>query len=187
MPHRRRTQMVHWHSPGGASVQSTKCMLRWAHPSPPSNWHLGRFSQFRPTDHPTRSVTIGHIYVRSTAMQPNNNEINNEKFCTQFCVLLLLRCFKLASPLRCYDRPDESLSSNVSRLTQGWPSSNRMEHFQKSKLCRGRLASSRGFENAFGNGLSCYTVKLFSSCDIRHWTVVTLGYKQNKLTMIKMI
>jgi len=27
----------------------------------------------RQTDHATRSVTIGRIYVRSTAMQPNNN------------------------------------------------------------------------------------------------------------------
>jgi len=27
----------------------------------------------RPTDHATRSVRIGRIYVRSTAMQPNNN------------------------------------------------------------------------------------------------------------------
>ena len=124
----------------------------------------------RQTKHATRSVAIGHIYVRSTAMHPNNNEINNEKFCTQFCVLMLLRCFKLASPLHCYDWPDQSLSSNVSRLTQGWPSSNRMEHFQKSKLSRGRLASSRGFENAFGNGLSCCTVKLFSA--------VTLGTGQ---------
>jgi len=26
----------------------------------------------RPTDHATRSVTIGRIYVRSTAMWPNN-------------------------------------------------------------------------------------------------------------------
>jgi len=26
----------------------------------------------RPTDQATRSVTIGHIYVCSTAMQPNN-------------------------------------------------------------------------------------------------------------------
>jgi len=30
----------------------------------------------RPTDHATRSVRIGHIYVRSTAMRPNNNELN---------------------------------------------------------------------------------------------------------------
>jgi len=28
----------------------------------------------RPTDHTTRSVRIGRIYVRSTAMQPNNNK-----------------------------------------------------------------------------------------------------------------
>jgi len=27
----------------------------------------------RPTDHATRSLTIDRIYVRSTAMRPNNN------------------------------------------------------------------------------------------------------------------
>jgi len=46
--------------------------------------HLGRFSRFawltsvtdrqtdRPTDHATRSVTIGRIYVRGTAMRPKS-------------------------------------------------------------------------------------------------------------------
>jgi len=29
----------------------------------------------RPTDHATWSVRIGHIYVRSTAMQPNNSRL----------------------------------------------------------------------------------------------------------------
>ena len=36
----------------------------------------------KPTDHATRSVRIGGIYVGSTAMQPNNdnvNVINNNK------------------------------------------------------------------------------------------------------------
>jgi len=56
--------------------------------SPNPNRHLDRFSPFRgahytvtdrPTDRPryTRCVTIGRIYVRSTAMQPNNNLIYN--------------------------------------------------------------------------------------------------------------
>jgi len=31
-------------------------------------WHTNG-----PTDHTTRSITIGHIYVCSTAMRPNNN------------------------------------------------------------------------------------------------------------------
>jgi len=31
----------------------------------------------RPTDHATRSVRIGRIYVRSTVMRPNNNNNNN--------------------------------------------------------------------------------------------------------------
>jgi len=34
----------------------------------------------RPTDHATRSVTIGHIYVRSTAMRPNNNYTEKQSY-----------------------------------------------------------------------------------------------------------
>ena len=56
----------------------------WANQSPQPKQHLNRFSHFcrahycdrqtgRQTDHATRSVTIGHIYVCSTAMWPNNN------------------------------------------------------------------------------------------------------------------
>ena len=56
-------------------------MVPWAHPSPQPKRHLDRFSSFaeltnsvtdRPTDHSTQSVTIGRIYVCSTAMRPNN-------------------------------------------------------------------------------------------------------------------
>ena len=59
-------------------------MVSWVHTSPQPKWHLNRFSSFaglitvtdrptiRPTDHTTQSVTIGGIYVRSTAMQPKN-------------------------------------------------------------------------------------------------------------------
>ena len=61
-------------------------MLIWAHPSPHPKRHLDRFSRFcrahdrdrqtdRQTDHVTRSVTIGRIYVSSTAMRPNNNVV----------------------------------------------------------------------------------------------------------------
>jgi len=63
-------------------------MVPWAHPSPQPKWHLNRFSRFcrahycdwptnRPTDHDTRSVTLGRIYKHSTAMQPNNTIIYN--------------------------------------------------------------------------------------------------------------
>ena len=31
----------------------------------------------RPTDHATRSVTIGRIYVRNTSMRPNNASDKN--------------------------------------------------------------------------------------------------------------
>jgi len=59
-------------------------MLPWAHPGPHPKRHLDRFSRFRrahdcdrptdrPTDYATPSVTIGRIYVRTTAMRPNNN------------------------------------------------------------------------------------------------------------------
>jgi len=30
----------------------------------------------RPTDNATRSVTIGYVYLRSSAMRPNNNNNN---------------------------------------------------------------------------------------------------------------
>jgi len=52
-------------------------MVPWAHPNPQPKRHLDRCGHFwrahqcdRPTDHATRSVTIGRIYVRSTAMPP---------------------------------------------------------------------------------------------------------------------
>jgi len=55
-------------------------MLPWAQPSLQPKQHLGQFSGFcrahdgdRQTDHATPSVTIGRIYLRSTAMWPNNN------------------------------------------------------------------------------------------------------------------
>jgi len=55
-------------------------MIPWAHPSPQPKRHLDRFSHFaglttvtdRRTDRDARSLTIGRIYVRSTAMRPNN-------------------------------------------------------------------------------------------------------------------
>jgi len=55
-------------------------MIPWAHPSPQPKRHLDRFSHFaglttvtdRQTDRDARSVTTGRIYVRSTAMRPNN-------------------------------------------------------------------------------------------------------------------
>ena len=57
-------------------------------PEPSTQRHLDRFSRFcrtdysdRPTDRPidrtTRYVTIGRIYVRSTAMRPNNTAGRN--------------------------------------------------------------------------------------------------------------
>jgi len=43
-------------------------MVPWVHPTPQLKWHLDRFNRFcrahycdRPTDHATRSVTIGRI------------------------------------------------------------------------------------------------------------------------------
>jgi len=60
-----------------------------AHPSPQPKQHLDWFSHFcrahdhdRPTDqqtdHVTPSITVGCMYVRSTAMQPNNNDDDND-------------------------------------------------------------------------------------------------------------
>jgi len=66
-------------------------MADWANPSPQPKQHLDRFSRFcrahycdrltdRQTDRPryTRSVTIGGIYVRSTAMRPNNDDDDDD-------------------------------------------------------------------------------------------------------------
>jgi len=47
-------------------------MVPWSHPSPQPKRHLDQLSHFcrltfvtdRPTDHPTRSVTIGRLYLR---------------------------------------------------------------------------------------------------------------------------
>jgi len=62
----------------------TTIHVPWAHPGPQPKRHLDRFSRFcrahycdrlpdRPTDHATRSVTIGRIGVcMRTARQPNN-------------------------------------------------------------------------------------------------------------------
>jgi len=65
-------------------------MVPWAHTSPELEFHLDWFSHFagltavtdrqsesdRPRDHATRSVRVGLIYVRSTAMQSVNNKKN---------------------------------------------------------------------------------------------------------------
>ena len=64
-------------------------MVPRAHPSPQPKRHLDRCSHFagitsvtdRLTDHTTRSVTIGHIYVRNTATRPKKTaaeECRNE-------------------------------------------------------------------------------------------------------------
>ena len=48
----------------------------WAQRSHQPKRHLDRFSRFAGltsvTDHATRWLTVGRIYVRSTAMRPNN-------------------------------------------------------------------------------------------------------------------
>jgi len=61
-------------------------VVPWARPSPQPKGHLDRFSHFLlgsrswqtdgPTEH-TTSVTIGRIYIQSTAMWPNNTKGNN--------------------------------------------------------------------------------------------------------------
>jgi len=65
------------HSRGGIWT-TIQYMVPWAQPSPQPKWHLNRFSRFaglttvtdQQTDHTTRLVTIGRIYVCSTAMWP---------------------------------------------------------------------------------------------------------------------
>jgi len=55
-------------------------MVLWANQSPKPKWHLSRFSGLctaqncnRPTYHATQSVTIGCIYVHSTAMRHDDD------------------------------------------------------------------------------------------------------------------
>jgi len=45
----------------------------------------------RPTDHGTWSVTIGNIYVRSTAMRPNNNNTHANIYGTVVMTLVNVR------------------------------------------------------------------------------------------------
>jgi len=59
-------------------------MVPWVIPSPQSKQDLIRLSSFcrahycdRLADHATRSLTVGRIYVRSMAMQPNNGNITH--------------------------------------------------------------------------------------------------------------
>jgi len=55
---------------------------------------------YRPTDHATRSVTIGYIYVRSTAMRPsnNNNKSNNNNNHHHHYYVKVYRDGKYSSP-----------------------------------------------------------------------------------------
>jgi len=41
---------------------------------------------YRPTDHTTRSETIGRIYVRSTAMRPNKYKVQTFEMCKNSAV-----------------------------------------------------------------------------------------------------
>jgi len=59
------------------------CMVLWTHQSSQPKWHLDRFTHFfagltsvtdRQTSHGIQFVTIGRIYVRSTAIQPENHK-----------------------------------------------------------------------------------------------------------------
>ena len=73
---------------------NTQYMVPWAHPSPqPNGISIGAavFAGLtsvtdRRTDHTTRSVTIGRIYLRSTVMWPNN--INKKNLTAEFCTFI---------------------------------------------------------------------------------------------------
>ena len=73
----------------GPPFSPENCPFMWGskpHRSPHPKWHLERFSRFtgltivtdrqtdRQTDDDRSSVTIGRIYVRSTAMRRSNNK-----------------------------------------------------------------------------------------------------------------
>jgi len=67
-------------------------MVPWTHPSPQHKRHLDRCSRSaghstvtdRPTNHATRTVTIGRIYVRSIAMRPKRFESNYYRLSDSF-------------------------------------------------------------------------------------------------------
>ena len=82
-------QTVLSYSPGGAMrahwrhlANTIELVLPWAHPSLQPKGYLDRFNRFagltsvtdRQTDHATRSVSVGRICVRSTAVRPKNTE-----------------------------------------------------------------------------------------------------------------
>jgi len=69
----RPTQVL---NPNGTAARSVQPFLQGS-----LVWHRPTDRQIqrqtdRPTDHATRSVTIGRIYVGSTAMRPNNSPFN---------------------------------------------------------------------------------------------------------------
>jgi len=90
--HRRRTWTVQSYSPGFATAHNHLIMSPWAHPSPHPKQHIDRFSRLcrahdrdRQTDrqndissvHTTPSVTVGRVYVSTTAMRHNNSTRHN--------------------------------------------------------------------------------------------------------------
>jgi len=74
-------------------------MIPCVHRSPKPKRYLDQFSRFcrahwcdRPTDHATRSVTIGRIYVRSTGDAVSNNKLTLFTQEAESYVSILLKC-----------------------------------------------------------------------------------------------
>jgi len=67
-------------APSHGDVDAHLITLSWAHPSPQTKQHLNRYCRGGTvtdgaTDHATWSVTIGHIYIHSTAKWLNNDKL----------------------------------------------------------------------------------------------------------------
>ena len=102
----------------GRPLPPQNCPLSWvdldphpkhgslAYSSPQPKWHLDWFSRFcrahycdRLSDHTTWSVTIGHIYVCSTAMRPNDKSLRGTN---QIVICSLLQPNVEAQHLYCW-------------------------------------------------------------------------------------
>jgi len=74
------------HNSLGPSESSTQTTSRSLQPFLHGSLQTDRRQTDRQTDHAPRSVTIGRIYVRSTAMRPNNNRCMNTYNNTNTCM-----------------------------------------------------------------------------------------------------
>jgi len=104
-------------------------MVPWAHPSPHTKQHLDRFSHFcrahycgRQNDHATWSVTTGRIYIRSTAIRPNNMSLTTWLLVQQIWNFYVWALILQQRPLYCLaDVSREHVASSWHQSYAAWP------------------------------------------------------------------